>query len=99
VTQRLTMLHVHLIAHGTVQGVGFRDFVCGIGESLELVGYARNLHDGTVEIVAEGAQEKLEQFCRRISVKMPAGIHVQKLEEMERREIRQPSFASFSVAF
>ena len=88
-----------LLASGAVQGVGFRNFVCRIGSSLGLVGYAKNLPNGTVEIIAEGEKEKLEEFARRIHVQLQHGIHVQKLDEIERREIKEKSFASFGVAF
>ncbi len=93
------MLHLRMIAHGNVQNVGFRDFVCRIGASLSLVGFVKNLPDGTVEIAAEGGQEKLDEFCRRVKVRQPAGIHVDDLEKIEIKEIGRPSFASFTVAF
>nr|MBO2476959.1 acylphosphatase [Bacillota bacterium] len=44
---------------GRVQGVGFRAFVQRHGRALGLVGWARNLPDGSVEVVAEGAPETL----------------------------------------
>ncbi|MEM2138099.1 MAG: acylphosphatase [Candidatus Anstonellaceae archaeon] len=93
------MQRLKLLASGTVQGVGFRAFVIRIGESLSLVGYAKNLSDGNVEILAEGDRGKLDEFCRRISVKLPYGIHVAQLETLERTEIRKKSFASFGVAY
>jgi acylphosphatase len=92
------LLSIKLIAHGNVQGVGFRAFVIRIGESLGLAGYAKNLPGGKVEIIAEGEKEKLDDFCRRISVKLPYGIHVTELAEIERIEIKKKSFASFGVA-
>ena len=93
------LLHVKLIASGRVQGVGFRDFACRIGDLLSLVGYAKNLRDGRVELVAEGEEEKIGEFKSRIHAKMPFGIHVDKLEELERKEIKKQSFAAFSVAY
>jgi acylphosphatase len=90
---------VVLIANGFVQGVGFREFCRRIGLACSLVGYAKNLPDGTVEILAEGDEKKIDEFCRRISVKMPFGIHVGTLEEKERKEIKKKSFASFGVSF
>ena len=93
------MLHVKLIASGRVQGVGFRDFCCRIGDLLSLAGYAKNLHNGTVEIVAEGDVEKIEEFKDRVHAKMPFGIHVDRLEELERKEIKSAAYASFSVAY
>ena len=38
--------------HGKVQGVGFRWFVARHATRLRIVGYARNLPDGSVEVVA-----------------------------------------------
>ena len=69
------MQRARFIAHGRVQNVGFRDFVCRIGQSMGLAGYAKNLSDGTVEIVAEGEEEKLAEFARRLlGAKMARGI-------------------------
>ncbi|MBI2872304.1 MAG: acylphosphatase [Chloroflexi bacterium] len=45
---------------GLVQGVSFRDFVRGHATRLGLVGYVRNLPDGTtVEVYAEGQEAHL----------------------------------------
>lgn len=51
------------IVRGRVQGVNFRSFVATRARFLGLDGYARNLADGrTVEVVADGAREALEQL-------------------------------------
>jgi acylphosphatase len=42
--------------HGRVQGVGFRWWTRARASELGLRGYARNLNDGRVEVVAEGAR-------------------------------------------
>ncbi len=60
--QRLTML-----ISGTVQGVNYRASAAGKATDLGLTGYARNLPDGRVEVVAEGSQASLvslRQWCR-----------------------------------
>jgi len=44
---------------GFVQGVGFRYFVKRNALKLGLNGYAKNLPDGSVEVVAEGSEESL----------------------------------------
>ena len=93
------MQRVRLVAHGRVQGVGFRDFVARIGTSLGLTGYAKNLPDGTVEIVAEGKEANIEELKRRVSVRMPLGISVEGLRTSEISEISSPSFASFGIQF
>jgi acylphosphatase len=56
------------IIRGRVQGVGFRWFVMREAERLKLGGYARNLPDGSVEVVSQGpdtALETLERLLRR----------------------------------
>ncbi len=56
------------IVHGRVQGVAFRASTVREGQSLGLDGYARNLPDGTVEVVARGADaglSKLIEFLRQ----------------------------------
>jgi acylphosphatase len=45
-----------------VQGVGFRYFVLEEARRLEVGGWVRNLSEGTVETVAEGPLEALEQL-------------------------------------
>jgi acylphosphatase len=56
------------IIRGRVQGVGFRWFVMREAQRLKLGGYARNLPDGSVEVVSAGSDgdlEKLERALRR----------------------------------
>jgi acylphosphatase len=50
----------HLIISGRVQGVGFRWFVSDVAYSLRLMGWAKNLPDGKVEVVFEGPKEAVE---------------------------------------
>ena len=49
-----------LIVEGTVQGVGLRYRVQNEAQSRKINGYAKNLIDGTVEIVCEGKKKDLE---------------------------------------
>ncbi|MCW5873066.1 MAG: acylphosphatase [Anaerolineales bacterium] len=48
---------------GGVQGVGFRYFVWHQARALQLTGWVRNLHDGSVEVLAEGPLPALEQLA------------------------------------
>jgi acylphosphatase len=52
--------------YGDVQGVGFRWWTMHRARELGLTGHARNLVDGSVEVVAEGeratCERLLEQF-------------------------------------
>jgi acylphosphatase len=59
--ERLTIL-----ASGQVQGVGFRAFVKRTALDLGLSGYAENLSDGRVEVVAEGEKSDLEYLLVKL---------------------------------
>jgi acylphosphatase len=47
---------------GRVQGVGFRYNAKSVASGYEVTGTVRNLDDGRVELIAEGAREELEAF-------------------------------------
>ena len=67
--------------NGRVQGVGFRYFVVREAQSLGLAGWVRNLPDGRVEAVIEGADaavERLLAWCRQ----GPRGARVEHVEEL-----------------
>ena len=50
------------LVSGIVQGVGFRWYVARHARGLGLTGFARNLPDGRVEAVFEGATEAVERM-------------------------------------
>lgn len=49
----------HLLIHGRVQGVWFRESMRSEAERLGVTGWVRNRPDGTVEAVIQGADEAL----------------------------------------
>ncbi len=51
---------------GNVQGVGFRYTVRSVATGYEVTGTVRNLPDGRVELVAEGARSELDAFRQAI---------------------------------
>jgi acylphosphatase len=55
---------LHAFIKGRVQGVGFRYYTLQTAQDYHLTGWVRNLHDGRVEVVAEGAQPDLNNFLR-----------------------------------
>lgn len=60
-------VRAELRVHGRVQGVWYRGSAEQRARALGLVGYAENLDDGTVFIVAEGEEknvDKLIAWCR-----------------------------------
>lgn len=62
-----------------MQGVGFREFVRRHALDLRLAGYAENLDDGRVEVVAEGRMEDLELLLVRLR-QGPAHAEVEDVE-------------------
>lgn len=70
------------LVSGMVQGVGFRWFVARHARGLELGGYARNLPDGRVEVVATGeetALARLEELIRS----GPSHARVERVERTD----------------
>ena len=53
--------------HGRVQGVGFRWWVRSRALELGLVGWAANLSDGRVEVVAEGPRPAVEALLTALN--------------------------------
>ena len=51
---------------GDVQGVGFRAFTRRHALDMDLHGYAENLDDGRLEIVAEGERDDLEALLHQL---------------------------------
>jgi acylphosphatase len=53
---------MHIFYSGCVQGVGFRYTSKTVASGFEVTGVIRNLPDGRVELIVEGASEELESF-------------------------------------
>ena len=51
---------LHAVVHGRVQGVGYRATTIDEARRLGLAGWVRNRSDGTVEVLAEGSEAKLQ---------------------------------------
>jgi acylphosphatase len=59
-------VRVHIWVTGRVQGVGFRAFVVSSAEFIGVHGWVRNVGWDTVEAVAEGSREQIDQFIRAV---------------------------------
>lgn len=70
------------VLSGRVQGVGFRWFVARRATGLGLVGWARNLADGRVEVVAAGAPTALARLDRELR----DGPRLSRVEHVETSE-------------
>ncbi|MCH7840903.1 MAG: acylphosphatase [Planctomycetes bacterium] len=80
---------------GRVQGVGFRFTTEAVARRFEITGFVRNLPDGSVELVAEGAESEVDRFQAAVEDAMRQNI----------REIQATTapatdeFSEFSIAF
>ena len=85
------------VVAGLVQGVGFRWYVARHARGLGLAGYARNLVDGRVEVVATGsdgaALARLEELLRA----GPAHARVDSVEAQDQADDPQIPTRSFDI--
>ena len=86
---------VGIFYSGRVQGVGFRYAAKNVAAGFEISGTVRNLPDGRVQLVAEGAREELEAFRAAIRGAGLAGfIQDERVEWSD----AQNEFSGFEIA-
>lgn len=56
------MIEMCAVVTGQVQGVSYRIYAQEAATGLDLVGYIRNVSDGSVEVVAQGQSTVLKEF-------------------------------------
>jgi acylphosphatase len=66
---------------GHVQGVGFRYAAHGLAQRFAVTGYVRNLPDGRVEMVAEGAEAEVARFISAVARQMAEYIETRQESE------------------
>lgn len=81
----------HFRITGCVQGVFFRDSTRQVAQSLKLTGYARNVADGSVEVLACGATEAVERLAEWLQAG-PPGARVDNVEAVRVDVAKPPSF-------
>jgi len=75
----MSVTAIHLLAHGRVQGIGYRSWAEKKARELNVNGWIRNLPDSTVELVVCGeaaAVARMHQECER----GPMAAHVTRLD-------------------
>jgi acylphosphatase len=80
---------------GRVQGVGFRYTTRSLAAGFPVTGFVRNLPDGRVQLVLEGAASEIDRFLVELRKEMGQYIHSQT-------EIVQPAsknFIGFEIRF
>ena len=85
---------LHLLVSGRVQGVFFRYSAWQRAGELGLTGFARNLYDGRVEIIAEGGESGLKSLLAWAH-HGPPGASVTEVES--KWEPARNSFPSFRI--
>lgn len=68
------MARAEIIVRGIVQGVNYRWFTQRRADALHLNGYVRNMPDGTVSVVAEGARSDIEALMETLRVGPSAAV-------------------------
>jgi len=92
----MNKIRVHLIIEGRVQGVWFRESTRRKALSLGVTGWVRNLPDGTVEVVAEGDEDKVKELVKWCHKGPPAAKVTNVREE---KEEYLGEFDSFDVVY
>ena len=86
---------VHLIVSGKVQGVFFRANTQKKSLELGLHGYAKNLPDGNVEVVAQGDEEKINELIQFIK----NGPGISKVKEIKIKHKELENFNKFEIKY
>ena len=82
-----------IIFKGRVQGVGFRYTTNGIAKNFEVVGYVKNLTNGSVEVFVESADFlEIENFIGEIEKTM-----VNNIDGVERKTVAPNGYKDFSI--
>jgi acylphosphatase len=89
------MVARHIIFIGRVQGVGFRFTAHRMAGRHQLTGFVRNLRDGTVEMLAQGNSEDIDDCIRDIDDYLSGHIRQTKIVEVP----PDPSFTEFKITF
>ena len=93
-TEQAENLRVHVWVQGRVQAVGFRAFVQQNAIQIGVTGWVRNVGYDTVEAMAEGTREQLNQFLQIVK-RGPIGSRVN--DTREEWEQVTGEFSSFRV--
>ncbi|MBW2065878.1 MAG: acylphosphatase [Deltaproteobacteria bacterium] len=89
-------VRARLVIEGRVQGVFFRDSTRRLALSLGVKGWVKNRHDGKVEVLAEGPEDKVRQLVAWCHKGPPAASVTRVLETSESY---QGEFDTFDIVF
>lgn len=86
-------IRIHCFISGKVQGVWFRAFVKEQADKLGISGFARNLPDGRVEVMAAGDRERLSIFQECLK----KGPELAKVTDVACEELTWQAYQGFEV--
>jgi acylphosphatase len=90
------LVRVRVFAGGRVQGVAYRFFAEKYADRMGITGWARNLPDGRVEVLAEGSGGNIEVFLELLR----EGPRLARVDSFDiRREASTGEFRDFQVVF
>ncbi|MEL0096512.1 MAG: acylphosphatase [Planctomycetaceae bacterium] len=75
------MIRRDVIYTGRVQGVGFRWTTNRIAKNYDVRGFVENREDGSVYMVAEGAEKDVEEFMIAIAENMGKNIKETRINQ------------------
>ncbi|MBI4453430.1 acylphosphatase [Candidatus Woesearchaeota archaeon] len=87
---------VQIIIIGLVQGVSFRYYAKKLAVSLGLTGFAKNLGDGSINVLVQGNKDNIDEFiggCKK-------GPEQAKVENIRVKEINsKEKFNNFEIRY
>lgn len=89
------MVARHIIFKGSVQGVGFRFTAHRMAGRHQLTGYVRNLSDGTVEMLAQGSPQDIDDCIADIQRSLPGHVRDMDIQEVA----PNPRYTDFRITF
>lgn len=88
------MKSVKIIVSGLVQGVGYRYFCFKKANEYNIKGYAKNLYNGDVEVLAQGEEGLVKDFIKELNTG-PAYASVKSLNIVETED--ENEYREFSI--
>ncbi|HEM55893.1 MAG TPA: acylphosphatase [Thermodesulfobium narugense] len=81
---------------GKVQGVYFRAFTQKVARNLGIKGTVRNLRDGSVEVIAVGEEEKINELLKELKRGSPGS----KVIDIEvKKDLNDLDFKDFKIVY
>jgi len=91
----MTRTAKRIIFVGRVQGVGFRFTAYNVANRYGLTGWVRNILDGSVEMLAQGPSDDIDDCLRDINDTFADYIRETKIEQIP----PNPQYKDFKITF